>query len=104
MVQQMVDEGLIGEAEALTAPNRHVITRALGLNRRVEVDVRSWVHRPGDLYLLCSDGLTDLVSEREICSELEARDDELVRTASRLVSRANEAGGHDNVSVVLIQP
>ena len=103
MVQQMVDEGLIGEAEAQTAPNRNVITRALGLSMKVEVDVRSWVHVPGDLYLLCSDGLTDLVNEREI-SEMLRDGNELPEVARRLVDRANEAGGHDNVSVLLIRP
>lgn len=104
MVQQMVDEGLMGEAEALTAPNRNVITRALGLGMRIEVDVRSWVHMPGDLYLLCSDGLTDLVHEREISEVLDSGAVALADAASRLVSRANEAGGHDNISVLLIRP
>ncbi len=104
MVQQMVDEGLIGEAEALTAPNRNVITRALGLSMKVEVDVRSWVHMPGDLYLLCSDGLTDLVNEQEISEVLQRHDGALPDAASQLVQRANEAGGHDNVSVLLIRP
>ena len=104
MVQQMVDEGLIGEAEAQTAPNRNVITRALGLAMKVEVDVRSWVHVPGDLYLLCSDGLTDLVNEREISQMLTEHGNALPDVARRLVDRANEAGGHDNVSVLLIRP
>nr|BAH89736.1 serine/threonine protein phosphatase [uncultured bacterium]BAH90546.1 serine/threonine protein phosphatase [uncultured bacterium] len=104
MVQQMIDEGLLGEAEAQTAPNRNVITRALGLNLKLEVDVRSWVHRPGDLYLLCSDGLTDLVSEDEIGALLESHAGVLTEAATRLVNRANDAGGHDNVSVLLIRP
>lgn len=126
MVQQMVDDGLIGEAEAQTAPNRNVITRALGLDNRVRVDVRSWVHTPGDVYLLCSDGLTDLVTEmaieqilQPICASAdtpEAADGaglhsrgaaarpSLQDAASALVSRANDAGGHDNISVLLIRP
>lgn len=125
MVQQMIDEGLLGEAEALTAPNRNVITRALGLHSKVAVDVRSWVHTPGDLYLLCSDGLTDLVTEKEIEKVLQAHSPgaaamadiidgdrqapELVEatleeSAATLVRRANEAGGHDNISVLLIRP
>ena len=104
MVQQMIDEGLLGEAEALTAPNRNVITRALGLNMTVDVDVRSWVHMPGDLYLLCSDGLTDLINEREIGVLLEFHGDALDQAAAGLVNRANEAGGHDNISVMLIRP
>lgn len=104
MVQQMVDDGILGEAEALTAPNRNVITRALGLDAEVQVDVRSWVHMPGDLYLLCSDGLTDLIPEPEINQLLEDRLSDLSTAARELVGRANEAGGHDNISVLLIRP
>jgi protein phosphatase len=103
MVQQMIDDGILGEAEALTAPNRNVITRALGLGAKVQVDVRSWVHMPGDLYLLCSDGLTDLIPEPEINQLLESSAD-LAAAARDLVGRANEAGGHDNISVLLISP
>lgn len=105
MVQQMIDEGLLDEAEAETSPNRNVITRALGLTGSVQADVRSWVHSPGDLYLLCSDGLTDMVAEVEIQSILAATDEaSLAAAAAALVARANEAGGHDNVSVLLIRP
>ena len=104
MVQQMIDDGILGEAEALTAPNRNVITRALGLNANVQVDVRSWVHMPGDLYLLCSDGLTDLIAEQEIKQLLEESSADLAAAARDLVGRANEAGGHDNISVLLINP
>ncbi len=105
MVQQMIDEGLLNEAEAETSVHRNVITRALGLAGDVEAEVRSWVHSPGDLYLLCSDGLTDMVTEVEIQSILADLDDEsLEPAAAALVDRANDAGGHDNVSVMLIRP
>ncbi|MEM8768996.1 MAG: Stp1/IreP family PP2C-type Ser/Thr phosphatase [Pseudomonadota bacterium] len=107
MVQQMIDEGILSEAEALTAPNRNVITRALGLDHAVDVDVRSWVTTPGDLYLLCSDGLTDMVSEPDIetlLGELADRGQNLREVAGALVDRANDSGGHDNVSVMLIRP
>ncbi len=104
MVQQMIDDGILGEAEALTAPNRNVITRALGLDVKVEVEVRSWVHTPGDLYLLCSDGLTDLIPEPEINQLLNEDSGDLSAAAKELVSRANEAGGHDNITVLLIRP
>ena len=104
MVQQMIDDGLLGEAEALTAPNRNVITRALGLDVNVKVDVRSWVHMPGDLYMLCSDGLTDLIPEPEINALLDGLTGDMAAAARKLVSRANEAGGHDNISVLLINP
>jgi protein phosphatase len=104
MVQQMIDDGILGEAEALTAPNRNIITRALGLDVKVKVDVRSWVHMPGDRYLLCSDGLTDLIPEPEINALLDELTGDMPAAARELVSRANEAGGHDNISVLLISP
>ena len=106
MVQQMVDDGLMSQAEAATSPNRNVITRALGLVGRVSVDVRSWVHRPGDLYLLCSDGLSDMVPEADIQSILAGSEPagSLAALARALIDRANDAGGYDNISVVLIRP
>jgi len=107
MVQQMIDEGLLNETEAETSPNRNVITRALGLTGQVQVDVRSWVHTPGDVYLLCSDGLTDMLPEVEIqniLADVDAEAGDLKATAAMLVDRANQAGGHDNVSVLLIRP
>lgn len=106
MVQQMVDEGLMSQAEAATSPNRNVITRALGLVAKVDADVRSWVHSPGDLYLLCSDGLTDMVPDADLQTILTGPEAEagLAALARALIDRANAAGGHDNISVVLIRP
>jgi len=122
MVQQMVDDGILNEAEAETAPNRNVITRALGLGKEVEVDIKSWVHRAGDIYLLCSDGLTDLVSDAEIEAVMKplsqgdtsaaedgsdtgiAGPSGLQAVASALVEQANAAGGYDNISILLVQP
>ena len=110
VVQQMIDDGLLNEAEAETSPNRNVITRALGLTGQVDVDVRSWVHTAGDVYLLCSDGLTDMVAEVDIQAILgdvgapTGTEDSLQAVAAALVDRANEAGGHDNISVMLIRP
>lgn len=108
VVQQMLDEGVLSEGEARVAPNRNIITRAVGLESAVEVDVRSWVHGEGDLFLLCSDGLTDMLSDAEIHKLLLPHIDEsgagdLEAVADALVSAANSAGGYDNVSVLLIR-
>lgn len=109
MVQQMVDDGVLSEAEAETSPHRNVITRALGLEDEIEVDIRSWVYGAGDLFLLCSDGLTDMIQEAEIekvvGGVLDARETgELDGIAASLIERANDAGGFDNISVLLIRP
>jgi serine/threonine protein phosphatase PrpC len=108
MVQQMIDDGVISEAEAEASPNRNVITRALGLDDKVDVEVRSWVYAPEDLFLLCSDGLTDMVGEAGIERVLQDWKSKaggpLERLADMLVRRANDAGGLDNVSVLLVRP
>jgi protein phosphatase len=108
MVQQMVDDGVLSEAEAETSPHRNVITRALGLEDGIEVDIRSWVYSAGDLFLLCSDGLTDMIREAEIekavAGFLADEAGELEGMAANLIERANDAGGFDNVSVLLIRP
>jgi serine/threonine protein phosphatase PrpC len=107
MVQQLVDDGVLSEVEASTSPHRNVITRALGLEERVRVDVRGWAYEPEDLFLLCSDGLTDMVSEEEIGGVLLAQNEsgsDLGASAEALVESANRAGGHDNVSVLLVRP
>lgn len=109
VVQQMIREGLMSEAEARVAPNRNVITRAVGLDPVVDADVRSWVRGPGDVFLLCSDGLTDMLTERELEALLNDRlsaegEGDLRAAADALIEAANDAGGVDNVSVVLLRP
>ena len=108
IVQQMIDDGVLSEVEARTSIHRNVITRALGLEARVQVDVRSWVYVPGDLFLLCSDGLTDMVTDEEInrvlCDPLGGSPGSLANVAEALVASANEAGGNDNISVLLVRP
>lgn len=103
MVQQLVEEGLLNPAQAQTSTHRNVITRALGLDDNVEVELHSWVYAPGDLYLLCSDGLTDMIDDQEISRVLRACEG-LDAMADALIDCANEAGGHDNVSVLLVRP
>jgi serine/threonine protein phosphatase PrpC len=83
-------------------PQRSVITRALGPEGTVEVDTRSFRARAGDVYLLCSDGLTTMLSEEEIASVLESR--ATLRDAGEaLIAAANAAGGRDNITVVLLR-
>ena len=101
LVHRMVSEGEISKEEAETHPQRSVLTRALGVDTVVDVDDDSLQVRPGDRLLLCTDGLTSMVSEDEI--------EDVLRTvpnpqeaAQRLVRMANEAGGVDNTTVVIL--
>ncbi len=103
-VQQLMDQGLLTEAEAENHPRRNELTRALGTAREVIVDVTSQPLIPGfgDVLLLCTDGLTGLLSDEDIRLELVSGGSAQQR-AVRLVERANGTGGYDNITVQLIQ-
>ncbi|MBD0259091.1 MAG: Stp1/IreP family PP2C-type Ser/Thr phosphatase, partial [Cytophagales bacterium] len=102
-VQQLMDQGLLTEAEAENHPRRNELTRALGTSREVVVDVAGQpvLPAPGDAFLLCTDGLTGLLSDEIIRDELAGSGPAQTR-AVRLVERANDAGGYDNITVQLI--
>ena len=102
LLQELVDGGMISAAEARRAPGRGVLTRSLGVDPKVEAVVASFPVAPGDLLLLCSDGLTEMVPDAELCEELSRGDDDLGEMTARLIECANRNGGRDNVSVVLV--
>ena len=101
LVARMVKSGEISEAEADVHPHKNVLTRALGTDEQVEVDEDSIALADGDRLLLCSDGLTGMVTEDQIQAILE-NSDQPQQAADRLVKAANRAGGVDNISVVVI--
>ena len=101
LVADLVRSGRLSAEEAESHPRRSVITRALGTDSEVEVDVFSLQGQDRDIYLLCSDGLTSMVSDDEIASLLSASRDDLDEAGKKLVDAANQAGGEDNISVVL---
>jgi PPM family protein phosphatase len=102
LVGELVARGKLTEEQAETHPQRSVITRALGPEPEVEVDVQTYQARGGDLFLLCSDGLTSMVPEARVKPILE-RDAPLERTGRELIAAANDAGGRDNITVVLFR-
>ena len=100
-VQELVNEGIITPEEARVHPRRNIVTRALGIDRQVMVDVFSQVVRTGDRLVLCSDGLVDEVPDTDIADTLRAhRDPQLA--AEALVMLANTNGGRDNTTVVVV--
>jgi protein phosphatase len=103
MVQQMVDAQLLTPEQAAHHPEANKITRALGIAPDVEVELRAQplMHAAGDIFVLCSDGLSDLVSMQEISDVTQGAPYE--RAASDLVDMANARGGHDNVTVVMVR-
>ncbi len=99
-----IDHSLYAEWEKAgspgQAPARHLITRVLGNNPEVEADINCGERKKGDIYLLCSDGLNDMISDTEI-EKILKRDEEIPDMAQMLISEALSAGGRDNVSVIL---
>ncbi len=102
LIQEMLDNGFITEEEAQISASRNLITRALGIADTVEVDVIEEEVQNGDTYLLCSDGLTDLVVDSEILQILLLYKEDLQSACRELIAFANEKGGKDNISIVLV--
>lgn len=102
LVHELVKSGQITPEEAVHHPRRNVLTRALGTDEQVEVDVKGIPWAPDDLLLLCSDGLTTMISEEQISLTLLEEELDLDAKADRLVDLALQAGGDDNITVVLL--
>jgi PPM family protein phosphatase len=100
LVGELVKRGKLTEEQAAEHPQRSIITRALGIDADVEVDTWTYSGRAGDIVLLCSDGLTSMISEDQIADIL-AHESNLDTAAARLIDEANEAGGRDNITVIL---
>lgn len=102
-VQKLVDEGIIQASEADTHPERNVLTRAMGTHNKVEIDVEKSIHvfEEGDRLLLCSDGLYDYLSDDELAGWLNM--ESLSDAAQQMIEQAKVRGGHDNITVMLIE-
>lgn len=101
LLQELVAGGFMTAEEARLAVNKNVITRALGIEPTVDVEVHHHEIQAGDLYLLCSDGLNDMVTDNTIAQLLLDYKDNLDAAADALVTEANRCGGNDNISVIL---
>jgi protein phosphatase len=103
LVEELVARGKLTEEQAESHPQRSVITRALGPEPSVEVDLEAFPARAGDVFLLCSDGLTSMVHEQQLKALLADRGRSLEQTGRSLIAAANEAGGRDNITVILFR-
>jgi protein phosphatase len=103
LLQEQIDSGLISAEQAKHAQHKNLVTKALGIDPTVEPEIREYDTRPGDIYLLCSDGLCDMVEDGDISMTLEALGANLKLAAQQLVQMANDNGGKDNVSVILVR-
>ena len=103
LLQELVDRGFYSAEEAQRSTNRNYVTRALGVEPTVEVEVHEYDVLPGDTYLLCSDGLCDMVEDDDIHLTISTFNASLDVVGQQLVDLANDHGGRDNVSVMLAQ-
>ena len=103
LVEEMVRLGGIKEEEARNHPDKNIITRAIGVKDIVEPDFYEFNLKRGDIILMCSDGLSNMVEDEEIFAIVKGSRD-IVEAGQKLVERANENGGKDNISAVLAQP
>jgi len=102
LIQDQIDQGIISRQEARTHRLRNVIIRAVGVDDQLEIDLIKGRFADGDIFLLCSDGLTDMIEEEAINTTLLIKGS-LIDRASSLIEQANKAGGRDNISVVLLE-
>src|SRR6187399_2829778 len=103
LLQEQIDSGQITAEQAKYSLNKNLVTRALGIEAIVPADIAEYRLEPNDIYLLCSDGLTDMVDPEVIQSVVDDKRTELAQAAAELVDLANQNGGRDNVSVILVR-
>jgi len=103
LLQEQIDSGMITREQARYSQNKNLVTRAVGIDPDVETEVHTYTVQPGDVYLLCSDGLSDMVSDEDVQLTLTSLAANLPLAAEQLVQLANDSGGRDNISVILVR-
>lgn len=103
-VQEQIELGLQTAEEARKSPNKNLITRAIGIDDDVQIDIQEDIAMLDDIYLLCSDGVNDMLDDDLIKTTLIENSSDLERAASEIIRLANEHGGKDNISALLARP
>ncbi len=104
LMQELIDRGFYSQEQAEQSLNRNLVTRAIGIEESVDIDVIEDGVETGDIFLLCSDGVTDMVEDDAIRTVITNNNDDLEAIATELVRLSNEAGGKDNISAILARP
>jgi protein phosphatase len=102
LLQEQIDAGLLTPAQAASSPHKNLVTRALGVENEVTLELNEFAVEPGDIYLMCSDGLSDMMDEAAMAAIFQ-QGASLDHAANELVSLANDNGGRDNITVLLAQ-
>lgn len=101
LINEQLRSGVISKEQAFKSDYKNVITRSVGFEESVETDIYVRAVTPGDLFLLCSDGLSSMLTDDEICKNIDHSN--LKKSVQTLINLANSKGGHDNISVILVE-
>lgn len=104
LMQELIDRGFYTPEQARKSLNKNLVTRAIGVDENVQIDVQEDIALVGDIYLLCSDGITDMIEDSLIHEILRENSENLEAAAAELVRQANAHGGKDNISALLAKP
>lgn len=104
LMQELIDRGFYTPEQARNSLNKNLVTRAIGIDENVQIDIQEDVAMVDDVYLLCSDGVTDMIEDKIIEQALRDNIEDLDKAASELIRLSNEAGGKDNISALLAKP
>ncbi|WP_228028141.1 Stp1/IreP family PP2C-type Ser/Thr phosphatase [Chitinibacter fontanus] len=102
-LQEQIDAGLLSEEEARNAPYKNLVTRAVGIAGAVQTELREYQVEPGDVYLFCSDGLSDMLQDETMSQLIKLFIDNLPHACDILLEQANAEGGRDNISAILVK-
>jgi len=103
-MQELIDRGFYTPEQARNSLNKNLVTRAIGIDTHVQIDVQEDVAMVDDIYLLCSDGVTDMIEDKLIKTAIMDNSDDLEKAASEIIKLSNEHGGKDNISALLVKP
>lgn len=104
LMQELIDRGFYTPEQARNSLNKNLVTRAVGIDSHVQIDMQEDIAMVDDIYLLCSDGVSDMIEDNVIRSALIENSDDLEKAAAEIIRLANESGGKDNISALLVKP
>ncbi|VAW52317.1 Protein serine/threonine phosphatase PrpC, regulation of stationary phase [hydrothermal vent metagenome] len=104
LMQELIDRGFYTSEQARNSLNKNLVTRAIGIDENVQIDIQEDIAMIDDIYLLCSDGVTDMLEDDLIKSAIIEHENDLAAAAAKIIQLANKHGGKDNISALLIKP
>ena len=104
LMQELIDRGFYTPEQARNSLNKNLVTRAIGIDENVQIDIQEDIAMVNDIYLLCSDGVNDMIEDELIKNAMLDNEDNLEKAAEEIIRLANEYGGKDNISALLIKP